>query len=80
MMASATGLRDRVPDPTRRPARRRRCCRTVIGGHSRRRPRPVNALFDPHHFADTDPVKAGGDALRTGFNILITLTPKVQSA
>ncbi|CNH91092.1 putative nucleoside-diphosphate sugar epimerase [Mycobacterium tuberculosis] len=27
-------------------------------------PRPVNALADPHHLADTDPVWAGGDALR----------------
>ena len=29
-----------------------------------RRPRPVNALADPHHLADTDPEWAGGDALR----------------
>jgi hypothetical protein len=25
---------------------------------------PVNELADPHHLADTDPVWAGGDALR----------------
>ena len=28
------------------------------------RPRPVNALADPHHLADTDPSWAGGDTLR----------------
>jgi uncharacterized protein YbjT (DUF2867 family) len=27
-------------------------------------PRPVNALTDPHHLADSDPASAGGDALR----------------
>jgi hypothetical protein len=27
-------------------------------------PRPVNALIDPHHLADTDPDWAGGDRLR----------------
>ena len=31
---------------------------------SSRRPRPVDALTDPHHLADTDPTWAGGDALR----------------
>jgi len=28
------------------------------------RPRPVNALADPHHLADSDPPWAGGDAAR----------------
>lgn len=31
---------------------------------SSRSPRPVNALIDPHHLADTDPLWAGGDVLR----------------
>ena len=36
----------------------------ALAGRSNDPPRPVNALADPHHLADTDPVWAGGDALR----------------
>jgi hypothetical protein len=77
---------------------------------AKRRPRPVNALADPHDLADSDPTWAGGDTLRlhrlagivtpsiarpglglvnvvpgpiagvlrTGLDMLITLTPKVH--
>ena len=62
MLASGHGLRDLVPDPPGGllgiddaiPLR----CRV------NRPPRPVNALADPHHLADTDPPWAGGDAVR----------------
>ena len=63
MLASDIGLRDRVPDP---PG-------GLLGvddaialslARSNDPPRPVNALADPHQLADTDPVWAGGDALR----------------
>jgi nucleoside-diphosphate-sugar epimerase len=64
LLANGHGLRDRVPDPpggllgvedaiTLSPARR-----------SNGRPKPVNALTDPHQLADSDPAWAGGDALR----------------
>jgi hypothetical protein len=84
----------------------------ALAGSTDRAPRPVNALADPHHLAGTDPVWAGGDALRirrlaraiappiarptlglvngvpgalagalrTGPDVLITLTPKVRAA
>lgn len=62
MVASDASLRDRVPDP---PG-------GLLGVHDAialalsdsNPPRPVNALADPHHLADTDPGWAGGDALR----------------
>lgn len=107
MQASGTGLRDLVRDP----AGGLLSIEDAIGrALSNRRPRPVNALADPHHLADSDPAWAGGDALRlrrlacivtpsiarpglamvdvvpgpiagalrTGLDILITLTPKVR--
>jgi uncharacterized protein YbjT (DUF2867 family) len=107
MQASGTGLRDLVPDPSGGLL----SIEDAIGrALSNRRPRPVNALADPHHLADSDPAWAGGDALRlrrlastvtpavarpglslvyavpgpiagalrTGLDILITLTPKVR--
>lgn len=110
MRASGSGLQDLVPDP---PGGLLGVDHAIVmaiaGTHP---PRPVNALADPHHLADTDPVWAGGDALRirrlarvvtphiarptlglldivpgplagalrTGLDILITLTPKVRPA
>jgi uncharacterized protein YbjT (DUF2867 family) len=107
MQASGTGLRDLVRDPGGGLLP----IEDAIGrALSNRRPRPVNALADPHHLADSDPAWAGGDALRlrrlacivtpsiarpglamvdvvpgpiagalrTGLDILITLTPKVR--
>ena len=109
MRASGTGLRDLVPDP---PGGLLPIQDAITRALSSRRPRPVNALADPHHLADSDPAWAGGDALRlrrlartvtpsiarpglglvdvvpgpiagalrTGLDILITLTPKVHFA
>jgi hypothetical protein len=109
MQASGTGLRDLVPDP---PGGLLPIEEAITSSLSNRRPRPVNALTDPHHLADSDPAWAGGDALRlrrlagtvtpsiarpglglvdavpgpiagalrTGLDILITLTPKVHVA
>jgi len=109
MRASGGGLRDLVPDPPGGLLSIKEAMRRSLSNH---RPRPVNALADPHHLADSDPVWAGGDALRlrrlacivtpsiarsglglvnvvpspiagvlrTGLDILITLTPKVHFA
>lgn len=109
MRATGAGLRDLVPDP---PGGLIGVGEAITRALSNRRPRPVNALADPHHLADSDPVWAGGDtlrirrlakavtpsiarpglglvnavpgpiagALRTGLDILITLTPKVHPA
>ena len=84
----------------------------ALADRSIRRPRPVNALTDPHQLADSDPASTGGDALRirrlaraitppiahptlrivdsvpgplagalrTGLDILFTLTPKGRPA
>ncbi len=107
MQASGAGLRDLVPDPDGGLLSIEDAISRAL---SNRRPRPVNALADPHHLADSDPAWAGGDALRlrrlagivtpsiarpglglvdvvpgpiagairTGLDILITLTPKVR--
>ncbi len=107
MQASGRGLRDLVPDP---PGGLLSIKSAISLSLSTHRPRPVNALADPHHLADSDPAWAGGDALRlrrlaclvtpsiarpglslvnvvpgpiagvlrTGLDILITLTPKVH--
>ena len=109
MRASGSGLRDVVPDP---PGGLLPIEDAITRSLSKRRPRPVDALADPHHLADSDPSWAGGDALRlrrlagivtpsiaraglglvdavpgpiagalrTGLDILITLTPKVHFA
>jgi uncharacterized protein YbjT (DUF2867 family) len=107
MQASGTGLRDLVPDPEGGLLSVEDAIDRAL---SNRRPRPVNALADPHHLADSDPAWAGGDALRlrrlaaivtppiarpvlglvdvvpgpiagavrTGLDILLTLTSKVR--
>jgi uncharacterized protein YbjT (DUF2867 family) len=112
MLASDAGLRNRVPDPPGGLLAVDDAIALSLAGRSNHSPRPVNALADPHHLADTDPVWAGGDALRirrlartvtppiarptlglvnivpgplagalrTGLDILITLTPKVRPA
>ncbi|GAB7144930.1 NAD(P)H-binding protein [Mycobacterium riyadhense] len=110
MRASGSGLQDLVPDPPGGLLGVDDAIALAVADS--RPPRPVNALADPHHLADTDPVWAGGDALRirrlarvvtpsiahptlglvdivpgplagalrTGLDILITLTPKVRPA
>ena len=107
MQASGTGLRDLIPDPEGGLLSVEEAIDRAL---SNRRPRPVNALADPHHLADSDPAWAGGDALRlrrlaaivtpsiahpglglvdvvpgpiagalrTGLDILLTLTSKVR--
>ncbi len=109
MVASASGLRGRVPDP---PGGLLGIDDAIALALADGRPRPVNALADPHHLADSDPAWAGGDALRirrlaravtpplarptlglvdrvpgplagalrTGLDLLISLTPKVRPA
>jgi uncharacterized protein YbjT (DUF2867 family) len=64
MLASGIGLRDRVPDPPGGLLPVEDAIALALGNRSDNPPRPVNALADPHHLADTDPGWAGGDALR----------------
>jgi uncharacterized protein YbjT (DUF2867 family) len=61
MRASGSGLRDLVPDP---PGGLLPIEDAITRSLSNGRPRPVDALADPHHLADSDPSWAGGDALR----------------
>jgi uncharacterized protein YbjT (DUF2867 family) len=111
MRASGSGLRDLVPDPPGGLVGVEEAITRSLEGQSGHPP-PVNALADPHHLADTDPVWAGGDALRirrlaravtpsiarptlglvkmvpgplagalrTGLDLLVTLTPKAHPA
>jgi uncharacterized protein YbjT (DUF2867 family) len=60
MMASEHTLRDVVPDP---PGGLTTIGDAIAASLGARTPRPVNALADPHHLADTDPPWAGGDVL-----------------
>jgi uncharacterized protein YbjT (DUF2867 family) len=71
MMASGNGLRDIVPDP---PAGLVGIDDAITRALESRRPRPVDALVDPHHLADTDPTWAGGDTLRLR-QLARTITP-----
>jgi uncharacterized protein YbjT (DUF2867 family) len=112
MVASVSGLRSRVPGPPGGLLGVDKAIALALADLSNHLPRPVNALADPHHLADTDPAWAGGDALRirrlaravtprvarptlrlvnivpgpvagalrTGLDILLTLTPKVRPA
>jgi hypothetical protein len=48
----------------------------ALSGHTEHPPRPVSALADPHHLADTDPIWAGGDALRIR-RLARTVTPPI---
>ncbi|MGO4446364.1 NAD(P)H-binding protein [Mycobacterium sp. 2YAF39] len=61
MMASGNGLRDLVPDP---PDGLVWIDEAITRALESRKPRPVDALVDPHHLADTDPTWAGGDTFR----------------
>jgi uncharacterized protein YbjT (DUF2867 family) len=64
MRASGSGLRGRVPDPPGGLVGIDEAIALAVEDTSNHAPRPVNELADPHHLADTDPVWAGGDALR----------------
>jgi uncharacterized protein YbjT (DUF2867 family) len=111
MVASASGLRDRVPDPPGGLLGVDDAIGLALANGSNP-PKPVNALTDPHQLADSDPGWAGGDvlrirqlaraitppiarptlglvnvmpgplagALRTGLEILFTLTAKARPA
>ena len=61
MTASQAHLRDVLPDPPGGLVGIDEAISRSLGSH---RPRPVDALTDPHHLADTDPKWAGGDVLR----------------
>lgn len=61
MRAHGGGLQGHVPDPPGGLLGVDDAIALAVAPH---KPRPVNALDDPHHLADTDPVWAGGDALR----------------
>ncbi|KAA0110107.1 NAD(P)H-binding protein [Mycolicibacterium sp. P1-5] len=73
MTASDTVLRDHVPDP---PGGLTTIEDAVAAAVSSPRPRPVDQLADPHHLADSDPIWAGGDALRLR-RVAATVTPGV---
>ena len=60
MMASASGLRELVPDP---PGGLIGVEEAIKLSLCRGKPRPVDGLADPHQLADTDPDWAGGDVL-----------------
>ncbi len=64
MLASVSDLRDRVPDPPGGLLGIDDAIALALADQSNHRPRPVNALADPHHLANSDPAWAGGDALR----------------
>ena len=61
MMASAHLLRDVIADP---PGGLTPIDDAIAASLSATGARPVNALADPHHLADSDPPWAGGDRLR----------------
>jgi uncharacterized protein YbjT (DUF2867 family) len=76
MVASVSGLRDRVPDPPGGLLGVEDAIALALADRSNRRPRPVNALTDPHQLADSDPAWAGGDALRIR-RLARVVTPRV---
>jgi hypothetical protein len=61
MTAAGAGIRHLVPDPPGGLLGVDEAIRRSLAGKRRR---PVNALADPHHLADTDPQWAGGDRAR----------------
>jgi hypothetical protein len=75
MVASVSGLRDRVPDPPGGLLGVEDAIALALAG-STGPPRPVNALTDPHQLADSDPAWAGGDALRIR-RLARAITPRV---
>ncbi|WP_297773812.1 NAD(P)H-binding protein [Mycobacterium sp.] len=64
MVASISDLRDRVPDLPGGLLDIDDAIALAVADRSNQRPRPVNALADPHHLANTDAAWAGGDARR----------------
>jgi uncharacterized protein YbjT (DUF2867 family) len=64
MVASVSGLRDRVPDPPGGLLGVDDAIALALADGPNRRPMPVNSLTDPHQLADSDPAWAGGDVLR----------------
>lgn len=75
MVASESDLRARVPDPPGGLLGVDDAIALALADQPHR-PSPVNALADPHHLADTDPVWAGGDARRIR-HVARRLTPPV---
>lgn len=73
MTASDTVLRDYVADP---PGGLTDIDDAVAAAVASPPPRPVDQVADPHHLADSDPVWAGGDALRLR-QMAATVTPSV---
>lgn len=73
MTASDTVLRDHVPDP---PGGLTTIEDAVAAAVASPPPCPVDRLADPHHLADSDPMWAGGDALRLR-RVAATVTPGV---
>ncbi|QEN13061.1 NAD(P)H-binding protein [Mycolicibacterium sp. ELW1] len=73
MTASDTVLRDHVPDP---PGGLTTVEDAVAAAVASPPPCPVDRLADPHHLADSDPMWAGGDALRLR-RVAATVTPGV---
>ncbi|MCB0950330.1 MAG: NAD-dependent epimerase, partial [Mycobacterium sp.] len=73
MMASADGLADLVAEPPGGLLGVDEALRRAVGSPHRR---PVNALADEHHLADTDPQWAGGDVSRIR-QLASTVTPSV---
>ncbi|MBI3691302.1 MAG: NAD-dependent epimerase, partial [Mycolicibacterium aromaticivorans] len=73
MTASDTVLRDHVPDP---PGGLTTIEDAVAAAVASPPPCPVDRLADPHHLADSDPMWAGGDALRLR-RAAATVTPGV---
>jgi uncharacterized protein YbjT (DUF2867 family) len=76
MVASVSGLRDRVADPPGGLLGVEDAIALALAGQSNRRPKPVNALTDPHQLADSDPTWAGGDALRIR-RLAHAVTPRI---
>jgi len=74
MIASKVRLRDLVPDPPGGLLGIDDAISRALS--SDRPPRPVNALADPHHLADTDPPWAGGDAARIR-QLVRAITPAI---
>lgn len=76
MVASISGLRDRVPDPPGGLLGIDDAIALALTDRPNHRPRPVNALADPHHLANTDAAWAGGDARRIR-QLALRVTPSI---
>lgn len=76
MVASISDLRDRVPDPPGGLLGIDDAIALALTDRPTQRPRPVNALADPHHLANTDAAWAGGDARRIR-QLALRVTPSI---